>query len=59
MTCPYCSSTNVQVQGALVKEEIMGIQDGRPITRKLEVYRCGECGRTFDEGELDQEAEEK
>ena len=49
MTCPICGSTNIQLQPALYKEKLVRFDSGRPVYKEIEIYRCADCNRTFDE----------
>jgi len=51
MTCSHCGSTDTQLLAALCKVKVDRIDNGKPVYKEIEVYRCAACNRTFDEEE--------
>jgi len=52
MTCPHCGSTDTWLQPAMCKVKVDRIENGKPVYKEIEVYRCADCNRTFDEEEI-------
>ena len=46
--CPYCRDGRIKKAPDVIREEIIGIRDGRPLSKRIEVYYCDRCDCFLD-----------
>jgi uncharacterized Zn finger protein len=58
LSCPYCGSPQVRLWEAVITVRFVERPKGGPGKERLcPVYRCLDCGRTFDEVEAEENAD--
>jgi len=54
-TCPFCGSTMIRLQEGMLRIRVMPVIGGGPgVDRTFLVYRCLNCGRSFDKIEAEE-----